>query len=60
MNYPGGTKKRRSGNGKPVVSEDGWKLFDLSSDPGEKNDVSKGHPEELERLVEMAREDGLF
>mgnify|MGYP003625590821 CR=1 FL=1 len=60
VNYPGGTKKRRSGNGKPVVSEDGWKLFDLSSDPGEKNDVSKGHPEELERLVEMAREDGLF
>ena len=60
VNYPGGTKKRRSGNGKPVVSEDGWKLFDLSSDPGEKNDVSKDHPEELKRLVEMAREDGLF
>ncbi|WP_443217409.1 arylsulfatase [Rhodopirellula sp. P2] len=60
VNYPGKTKQRRSRNGKPVVREDGWKLFDLTTDPGEKHDLAKEHPEELERLVKMAREDQLF
>ncbi|MBX3485487.1 sulfatase-like hydrolase/transferase [Phenylobacterium sp.] len=40
----------RSGEWKALFAEDRWWLFDLSKDPGERNDLAAARPEVLARL----------
>lgn len=60
VNYPGRDANRNKDDARPVVSDEGWRLYDLSKDPGEQNDLASQRPEKLRQLVEMARRDGLF
>ncbi|MCC9644243.1 arylsulfatase [Rhodopirellula sp. JC740] len=65
VNYPRNAvsnkeRNRLAGEGKPAVNKNGWKLFDLSTDPGEQTDLATQHPSELDRLIELVQRDELF
>ena len=54
--------KRQKRKGKAKLTDDGpedWRLYDLSTDIGEENDIAAEHPEMVKKLKGLALRDGL-
>ena len=39
---------------------DDWRLYDLSSDVGEKNDIADAHPAVVKKMLDLLKTDGLL
>lgn len=64
VNYRPPRKRGRgseAGKQKPVAEADSdWRLYDLSADIGEKNDLSDAHPAVVQKMLELLKTDGLL
>ena len=49
----------RKGTKKTTQNESLWRLYDLSKDIGEKNDLSKKHPDVVQQIIKLLQRDGL-
>jgi uncharacterized sulfatase len=47
------------GTKKTTQNESLWRLYDLSKDIGEKNDLSKKHPDVVQQIIKLLQRDGL-
>ena len=50
-------KQGRAAASEQSTSDD-WRLYDLTKDLGEENDLASQHPEVVERILEMLKRDG--
>ena len=44
---------------KTAETKEDWRLYDLSTDIGEENDIARRHPDQVTKLRELLRRDGL-
>ncbi len=60
VNYPASNQARPKETAKPATDAGGWRLYDLSTDPGERTDLADRHRDVVESMIDAVRKDGLI
>lgn len=59
VQYRGKKKRGASKNSNPVIDQQ-WRLYDLSSDIGEENDIAEQHPDVVDQILSLLKRDELL
>jgi len=57
---PNRSKKKPAGSQVPGDKNPDWRLYDLSSDIGEENNVASQHPNIVAEILALLKRDGLL